>query len=148
MCEQLKERIKKHEGYRDTVYKCSAGKRTIGYGHLIRANQNFEDGVKYPKERLDKLFERDFTNAHNAAYRLHNKFIGTNDMKQSTYEVLVEMVFQLGEGSVSRFKNMWKAIEEEDFEEASKQMLDSRWHKQTPKRCEELAAIMASCQGG
>ena len=32
--EELKERIKEHEGYRNKVYLDSLGKRTIGYGQF------------------------------------------------------------------------------------------------------------------
>ena len=35
MYDQLKERIKKHEGFVPKIYKDSLGKKTIGYGHLI-----------------------------------------------------------------------------------------------------------------
>ena len=33
MFEDVKERIKGHEGFNNRVYKDSLGKRTIGYGH-------------------------------------------------------------------------------------------------------------------
>ena len=52
------------------------------------------------------------------------------------------MVFQLGIGGVSKFKNMWKALEKEDYYTASQEMLDSRWARQTPKRAEDLSNIM------
>ena len=37
----VKDRIKKHEGFRNTVYLDSLGKATIGYGHLLTE----EDGT-------------------------------------------------------------------------------------------------------
>ena len=55
------------------------------------------------------------------------------------------MVFQLGVGGVSKFKAMWKALEENDYTTASIEMLDSRWAKQTPTRAENLSDIMNSC---
>ena len=45
--EQLKERIKIHEGFCDTVYKDTLGKRTIGYGHLCTDNEEWKDGKAY-----------------------------------------------------------------------------------------------------
>ena len=56
------------------------------------------------------------------------------------------MVFQLGIGGVSKFKKMWEALSKGDYGEASVQMMDSRWAKQTPKRAESLSAIMRSCK--
>ena len=60
--------------------------------------------------------------------------------------VLIEMVFQLGIGGVSKFKNMWKALGEGDYQTASEEMLDSRWAKQTPKRATDLSNVMKSCK--
>ena len=54
------------------------------------------------------------------------------------------MVYQIGEGGVSKFKNMWKALDTEDYGEASFQMLDSLWAKQTPARAGKLAGKMRS----
>ena len=61
-------------------------------------------------------------------------------------EVIVEMVFQLGVGGVQKFKKMWEALRNGDYQEASVQMLDSRWAKQTPKRAESLSNTMRACK--
>ena len=59
MFEQLKERIKEHEGFRSYVYKDSLGFATIGYGHLVTKEDNYEEGVEYSKEQLEAVFEDD-----------------------------------------------------------------------------------------
>jgi lysozyme len=41
-----------------------------------------------------------------------------------------------------KFSNMWDAIEDEDWDEASDQMLDSRWAKQVGRRAHRLADAM------
>ena len=56
------------------------------------------------------------------------------------------MVYQIGEGGVSKFKNMWSALDREDYGEASFQMLDSLWAKQTPARAGKLAGKMRSAK--
>jgi lysozyme len=55
------------------------------------------------------------------------------------------MVFQLGETGVSKFKNMWKALEQNppEYATAAMEMLDSRWAKQTKNRAEAMSAEMA-----
>ena len=58
--EDVKQRIKEHEGFRDTVYSDSLGFATIGYGHLVLPTDNFVEGVEYSKEELDILFDKDF----------------------------------------------------------------------------------------
>ena len=136
--DDLKARIKKHEGFRDVMYKDSLGFATIGYGHLILPTDNYVDGKQYSKEVLDAVFDKDFQNALDNA----NKLMSGYDLVDQAKEVICEMVFQLGIGGVSKFKNMWKALEKEDYFSASQEMLDSRWARQTPKRAEDLSNIM------
>ena len=142
MVEELKERIKKHEGFVPKIYRDSLGYATIGYGHLVLPTDHFEDGVEYSEEELNEVFEKDFQNALDNA----NKLIGDIPLVYQAKEVICEMVFQLGIGGVSKFKNMWKALEEGDYYTASVEMLDSRWAKQTPKRAESLSNIMKQCR--
>ena len=134
----LKERIKQHEGFRDTVYSDSLGFATIGYGHLVLPTDNFVEGVAYDKETLEEVFDNDFKIAVDSARDLlrnieHNYII---------FGVLVEMCFQLGKPKVSKFNKMFIALKEKNLDKASDEMINSRWHKQTPKRCESLANII------
>jgi Phage lysozyme. len=56
--------------------------------------------------------------------------------------VLVDMGFNLGTPTLMKFQKMWDAIEEEDWDEASAQMMDSRWAKQVGRRAERLSQAM------
>ena len=132
----LKNSIKQHEGYVNQVYKDSLGKRTVGYGHLC-VEDFWEDNKKYDQSYLETIFEEDFNNACGVAMKL----IGDIPLKQNAKEVIIEMCFQLGY-RVAKFKKMWEALTKEDYVTASQEMLDSNWHKQTPKRCETLARKM------
>jgi len=140
--EDLKEKIKEHEGFRDQVHKDSLGFATIGYGHLVLSTDPFKEGVTYSKEDLDKVFDSDFNIAKTNA----NQLIEGLPLHHQAKCVIIEMVFQLGVGGVSKFKNMWKALKQNDYQTASEEMLDSRWAKQTPKRAEELSSVMKSCK--
>ena len=140
--DDLKARIKEHEGFRDQVYKDSLGFATIGYGHLVLSNDPYEEGVTYSKEDLEKVFDGDFDTACSNA----NQLIKDLPLHHQAKCVLIEMVFQLGIGGVSKFKNMWKALGEGDYQTASEEMLDSRWAKQTPKRATDLSNVMKSCK--
>jgi len=140
--DDLKARIKEHEGYRDQVYKDSLGFATIGYGHLILPTDPYEEGATYNKEDLDKVFDGDF----NIAYSNANQLIKDLPLHHQAKCVIIEMVFQLGIGGVSKFKKMWKALKQNNYQTASEEMLDSRWAKQTPKRAEELSNVMKSCK--
>jgi len=138
MYEELKEEIKTCEGYVPKIYKCSEGFDTIFYGHKITPDDDYEHDIEYTKEEGEKVFEEDFKKTVEAAERL----IGSRTINYIAKEVLVNMVYQIGEGGVSKFKNMWSALDREDYGEASFQMLDSLWAKQTPNRANKLAAKM------
>ena len=140
--DDLNARIKEHEGFRDQVYKDSLGFATSGYGHLVLPNDPYEEGVTYSKEDLEKVFDGDFDTACSNA----NQLIKDLPLHHQAKCVLIEMVFQLGIGGVSKFKNMWKALGEGDYQTASEEMLDSRWAKQTPKRATDLSNVMKSCK--
>ena len=140
--DDLKARIKEHEGFRDQVYKDSLGFATIGYGHLVLDTDHFIEGPSYPKEHLEKVFDGDFDTACSNA----NQLIKDLPLHHQAKCVIIEMVFQLGIGGVSKFKNMWKALGEGDYQTASEEMLDSRWAKQTPKRATDLSNVMKSCK--
>ena len=140
--ESVMQRIKNHEGFRDTVYKDTLGKRTVGYGHLC-VEDHWEDGKKYTVAELDRIFEQDFHKAENSASKLYKKCV----IDKTAKEIIIEMCFQLGPGNVAKFKKMWVALKESppNYKEASVQMLDSRWAKQTPGRAKEMSDHMMSC---
>jgi lysozyme len=71
--------------------------------------------------------------------------VGDFNICEDAIGVVIEMVFQLGIGGVSKFKNMLEALKESDYAHAAVHMLASNWHKQTPTRCEELAEILRTC---
>ena len=136
----IKKRIKEHEGFRNVCYKDSLGKQTIGWGHLC-IEDYWVEGKEYATPMLNDIFEEDFIRAFTNANRLTKGL----DLNPKAQGVIIEMVFQLGIGGVSKFKKMWKALEKLDYVTAANEMLDSKWHSQTKTRCEELSAIMESC---
>ena len=137
--ETVMQRIKLHEGFRKKVYKDTLNKRTVGYGHLC-VEDYWEDGKEYTVAELDKVFEKDFHKAENAASKLYKEC----NIDKKAKEIIIEMVFQLGPSGVSKFKRMWKMlkINPPDYEMAANEMLDSRWAHQTPSRAKELSNIM------
>jgi lysozyme len=54
------------------------------------------------------------------------------------------MIFNMGLGGVLNFKKMIAAIQEQNYEMAATQMLDSTWSQQVGKRALELARMMVS----
>ena len=140
--EDVKSRIKKHEGFVAKVYLDSLGKATIGYGHLLTEEDDFVEGVIYDKDILEAIFDKDFDKAKQGMEEL----VGTLDIAMAAKGIIIEMVFQLGKTGVSKFKNMFAALNEFDYTRAAEEMLNSHWYRQTPSRCEELSNLMRKCQ--
>ena len=144
--EQVKQRIKEHEGYRDTVYSDSLGFATVGYGHLVLPTDHFVEGIEYSKDELEAVFDNDFEIALLSAEELLEEIdLPELDLKLTIKGIICEMCFQLGKPRVMKFKKMWEGIEEADYNKAADEMIDSNWHSQTTSRCESLAELMRSC---
>jgi len=141
MYEDVKSRIKRHEGFLTKVYLDSLGKATIGYGHLLTEDDDFVEGVIYDKDILESLFDKDFNKAVSDTTELLKGYT----VAPLVREVIIEMVFQLGKTGVSKFKNMFAALKEYDYTRAAAEMMNSAWYRQTPSRCEELSNLMIRC---
>ena len=135
---ELKKRIKKNEGFSISPYKDQLGHPTIGYGHLILPHETYLKVNKHNKAQLKEIFIQDFNRAVND----YKKFIKRKTYNKKDEELLIEMVFQMGYPRVSKFKKTLKALDTGEFNAAANEMLDSRWHKQTPARAIELSTVI------
>ena len=144
LTDELRARVQDHEGLRTSVYLDSLGKKTVGIGHLVQKHEleKFAEGVEIPLEDIMEIFDMDLNRAAAGADMLIEDKIG-HDVPQHVGEVILEMVFQLGTTGVSKFLKFFKALRVKDYKTAAAEMQDSRWHSQTPKRCEHLAEIVA-----
>ena len=137
---ELKTKIKKHEGYRDHIYLDSLSIPTFGYGHMVLPDDDLVEGKHYPIEVAEEYFDKDFNIAVSAA----EKLIGDINLNHIQKCCIIQMCYQLGGPRTAKFKKMWQALRDGDVQEAAAQILDSQWNKQTPGRCQEVAAEMAS----
>ncbi len=142
--DELADSVKLSEGFRDHVYMDTEGFRTIGWGHKVVHEDNFEDGKTYTKEELQEVFDNDLRKALGLARQLMEEN-NVRDLPTTAQHTITEMCFQLGKSGVSKFRNMWKALQNRDFNMASLEMLDSKWNRQTPNRCKKLSDQMKSC---
>ena len=56
--------------------------------------------------------------------------------------ILMDMAFNMGVPRLCKFKKMWNAIHDDNFQAAAKEMLDSRWANQVKSRATKLANAM------
>ena len=149
----LMEKLIAHEGLRLQVYKDSLGIATIGIG------RNLEDRGITPEElewmdipNMDTIYQYGISEA-DAMYLAQNDVqIVEEELLRShpcvenldavRQLVLVDMAFNMGVPRLGKFKKMWAAIHKNNFEEAAKEMLDSRWANQVKSRATKLAHAM------
>ena len=128
------EQLKVLEGYKPRVYKCSAGVDTIGVGFAIKDLELSEEVCDLIlTEKLEELEER-----------FEKKFDWFRTSPIEVRNVMLNMAYQLGFRGFCKFKKTIAYLEEADWENASKEMLDSKWAKQTPNRAKELSEIIKS----
>lgn len=124
------------------IYKDSLGYPTIGYGHLITANDNFAGGID--EAQADALLQKDLVRTVRDAQSIYAQY----NMKTPyiCQIVLTEMCFQMGKGKVQKFKNTLSAMAKGDYKSAAAGIRNSAWYSQTPRRAEVMARRVESCQ--
>lgn len=91
--------IKKFEKLALTSYKCSAGKDTIGYGHVLNDNKNIPKSIK--KETAEHLFNHDII-----VFEAYLKSVVKVKLTQGMYDALVSLIFNWGCGKFGRSKGL------------------------------------------
>lgn len=122
--------IKQLEGFSLKPYKDTAGRWTIGYGHLMRPNEPI---APITQARADELLELDMKNARDAVI-LSVKIPLTDNQ----HAALVSLAFNIG---VTAFRNstLVKKLNARDFEGAALEF--ARWNKITdPKTGLKIAS--------
>ena len=131
---KLLNQIKQHEGFKSRVYKCTEGYDTIGYGFAVKdlvIDEDIADLILMRK--LDKLQQRIMSNLE-----------WWDDSPEEIKDVVTNMCYQLGLTGFLKFKKTIYLLETEQYEDASIEMLNSLWAKQTPARSRELSEIVRS----
>lgn len=142
--QKLIEQLKRHEGFRPTVYLCSAGKHTIGYGHNLDAEPNY-NGQPIP-DTIDKPFALNLLHLDIEITVIRLETIsGTGFMateKGPRRDVIINMAFNLGIGKYLEFRRLRSALQLRDYEAATREMENSLWFNQVGDRAVELVEQM------
>ncbi len=170
---ELLESIVRHEGDRKTIYKyiedgtlktadgcdfddCKAnnlwpsyldteGLPTVGIGHLITNNENYNCNAGVPEDIVMQQLAEDIETHLSAARKLairHNMQISGNFVVQ---RFMAEMCFNIGAGAYSYFHNSLRklksAVNGDDtysYNDAADEHLDSKWARQVKNRAIEM----------
>lgn len=137
--DQLRKSIKKHEGLRLELYRCPAGKLTIGYGH------NIEDNGITP-EMAEFILDCDIDQAVSDAVTWLGDPGAWQAMNEERQAVIIEMLFNMGLTRMRTFKKMRKAVVLERFNVAAFEMVHSLWFRRVGARALALARQMKTGQ--
>ena len=132
MEERLIKLLITHEGLRLKPYRDTVGKLTIGVGRNL-------DDVGITEEEALYLLTNDIKRVLDF---LKGKLPYWNEFTETRKMALVDMCFNLGPGGFLSFKKMLASLENGDYEQAAREMLDSKWARQVGRRAEKLAEMM------
>lgn len=114
------------------VYKDSLGYDTIGYGHLVKSGENFENGLT--DVEADALLLADIGTARVEVDQLR---LGL-PIDSNWNDFMVLMVFQLGITKTNQFKKFLTALRAGNYATAIAEVKDSNWYRQTPNRVNKM----------
>ena len=126
--------LKKHEGFKPTVYEDTEGYDTIGYGFAIK-------DLYLSKEVCDIILIEKIAELKLNITKKFEWFEHSPDIIQNS---VINMCYQMGISGFSKFKKTIYYLETEQYEEASTECLDSLWAKQTPNRAKEVSEAISS----
>lgn len=128
---RLRDLLIKHEGLRLKPYLDTVGKLTIGVGRNL-------DDVGISKLVAMMMLSEDIERCTKEAA----SFDWFKSLNATRQDVVICMIFNLGLSRFNGFKKMIEAVSNQNYEKASKEMLDSKWAKQVGGRANELAQMM------
>lgn len=131
--DKLAESLRKNEGRRNQVYLDSEGKLTGGIGH------HFWVGSKIPDEAIEAFFKQDIADAVSEFMKLPANY--RKKLDPARRRVIVEMIFNMNLPKVLGFKKFWAAVEVEDWNTATMELIDSKWARQVKSRAIKLAEL-------
>ena len=151
--EDFIEKLIKHEGLRLQVYKDTLGIDTIGIGRNLEDRGITDEELEWMDiPNVDTIYEHGISEADamylagNDVQIVEEELVRAhpcvNKLDAVRQLVVMDMAFNMGVPRLCKFKKMWAAIEDEDYHNAAKEMLDSRWAVQVKSRSTKLAHAM------
>ena len=138
--DQLRETLKVDEGVKNEIYLDHLGLPTCGIGHLITEDDpehGLEVGTQIDDERVNELFDQDVQVTLGECRLLFQNF---DDLPEEVKQICANLMFNMGRPRLSRFHKFRKALENNNWIEAGKELKDSRYYRQVTARADRLIA--------
>lgn len=127
--------LKRHEGVRHQIYRCSAGFWTIGAGR----NVDPRGGLGLSDDEVDYLLENDILRV---VKELSTEYPWFNSLDDVRKDAMIDISHNLGATKLRGFKRALAAMEVADYKTAAKEFLDSKWSRDVKGRSHELAHMI------
>ena len=147
------DKLIEHEGLVLTVYQDTLGIDTIGIGRNLKDRGISKEELDYLDiPNMEVIYEHGISEAdarylalndiaivENELCRVHSCVEDLDGVRQL---ILMDMAFNMGVPRLCKFKKMWNAVHEQNFEAASLEMMDSKWARQVGGRAKKLSDAM------
>lgn len=114
------ELVKYFESFSSKIYICPGGYPTVGFGHVVLANEGDKFAKGISKDEAEEILKKDLFKAERSVLRLINI-----PLTDGQFDALVSFVFNVGGGALQRSTLRMKLNRGEDKEEVAQEFL--RW---------------------
>ena len=134
----LIEELRRDEGVRYSPYLDSVGVKTVGVGHNLEAHPL---DLSYPltDEQVDSILSADLVSVF---HDLDGNLGWWRTLSCPRQRALANMCFNLGITRLLKFRRMLLAVERGHYDQAAREMLQSKWATQVFGRAVRLAKMM------
>tara|TARA_R100001440_G_scaffold10219_1_gene18679 strand:+ start:1316 stop:1756 length:441 start_codon:yes stop_codon:yes gene_type:complete len=139
---KLVEELIKDEGYKYEIYLDHLGYPTFGVGHLVLETDEEHGqpvGTPVSEQRILECLNNDIDIV---CKELDQNMSWWNELDDTRQRVLANMAFNLGLPRLGKFKKFLAAVQEQDWEKAAVEMMDSKWATQVGDRAVRLREKM------
>lgn len=144
----IQRELSDEEGFKNRVYKCTAGHSTVGIGHNIDAcsldniiGRRFKTTPVLTNAEVELVFEYDLSNVLSTIQR---NFPWFSELPENEQYVMISLVFNMGIGTLLKFKNTLRSWKIHDTDGVVRGLRDSAWHHQVGNRSSKLETILES----
>lgn len=144
--ESVFEQLKIDEGVVNEIYLDHLGYPTFGVGHLVLESdpEHGQDvGTPVDEDRVREVFEKDLDTAISECVALYGPDVWEG-YPGEVQEILVNMMFNMGRGRLSKFKKMNAHLQCGEWSSAAVEGRDSLWYRQVGNRAERLMSRLES----
>ena len=140
--QKLKEELTFDEGCEYKLYNDHLVYKTFGIGHLVTKNDleyEMEIGEEVSEDRVNECFVNDVEKVIEDCLILYDNFY---DLPEEVQLIIANMMFNLGRPRLSKFLGMKSGVNNQDWNKAADEMVDSKWYEQVPNRAKRLVERM------